>query len=352
MAKKLGKYVYYTPEDGKGYDLGGGKYTKGYWAVDSNGDGKYDASEKVALGNRIRNSDGSYIQLNSDGTSTVVKDKKGTFNANMALTDTEKTAMSKNLVYGGRSTKNQDGTFSRSRANKMQDQVWDIDTDREEVTDEQGNVAERDKRGNVRFQGSVYDSDNNVIYQEPQQEVIEEPQPEQQQATAPQQSTYTEPQTPEEKAAEIAQFSAYRAELPNWAEYESQLNQIKAAVQQTDYQKEDTRDYKTLQQLVNDYQGSIGYLKDDYYYGNSMADDYGKAVLVHLYHEGLINGREFMALSDKNGLNGAYIKASPNFTKYRDLLYRGNGNSNPFADYANARYLSYRKGGRIDYIVV
>ena len=36
----------------------------------------YNNGQRINLGNRIKNSDGSYLQLNSDGTSTKLYDDK------------------------------------------------------------------------------------------------------------------------------------------------------------------------------------------------------------------------------------------------------------------------------------
>lgn len=114
-------------------------FGSGVWFRDANNDGKYNTGEQlINIGNRIKNSNGSYMQLNSDGTvTTIFKDGQVTKGVN--LTDLDKKAMSKGLIYGRKAIRNGD-TYQRSAKGKSS---WDIDTNRKSqngnATDYQGN---------------------------------------------------------------------------------------------------------------------------------------------------------------------------------------------------------------------
>ena len=104
----------------------GQKFGKGVWYRDANNDGEYNSGEQlVNIGNRIKNSNGSYIQLNSDGTQTTLF-KNGKVTKGVNVTNLDKQAMSKGLIYGRQAT-NTGNKFERVKAGKSS---WDIDTDR------------------------------------------------------------------------------------------------------------------------------------------------------------------------------------------------------------------------------
>ena len=107
------------------------QFGKGIWYRDSNGNGSYDKGEQlIKPGNRIRNNDFSYSQLNSDGTITKLSDNKGNATKEMEnkLSDADKYAMKHRLVYGRKASYN-DNTkkWERNNNNPVQ---WDIDTQR------------------------------------------------------------------------------------------------------------------------------------------------------------------------------------------------------------------------------
>ena len=103
----------------------------GVWYRDSNNNGFYDKSEQlIKPGNRIRNNDFSYLQLNSDGTITKLSDNKGNVTKGLEnkVSDADKYAFKHKLVYGRIASYN-DKTkkFERNNNNLIQ---WDIDTER------------------------------------------------------------------------------------------------------------------------------------------------------------------------------------------------------------------------------
>lgn len=107
------------------------QFGKGVWYRDSNDNGFYDKGEQlIKPGNRIRNNDFSYSQLNSDGTITKLSDNKGNVTKEMEnkLSDADKYAMKHRLVYGRKASYN-DNTkkWERNNNNPIQ---WDIDTQR------------------------------------------------------------------------------------------------------------------------------------------------------------------------------------------------------------------------------
>ena len=104
----------------------GQKFGKGVWYRDANNDGEYNSGEQlVNIGNRIKNSNGSYVQLNSDGTQTTLF-KNGKVTKGVNVTNLDKQAMSKGLIYGRQAT-NTGNKFERVKTGKSS---WDIDTDR------------------------------------------------------------------------------------------------------------------------------------------------------------------------------------------------------------------------------
>ena len=114
----------------------GQKFGKGVWYRDANNDGEYNSGEQlVNIGNRIKNSNGSYVQLNSDGTQTTLF-KNGKVTKGVNVTNLDKQAMSKGLIYGRQAT-NTGNKFERVKTGKSS---WDIDTDR--VTQD-GNFIDR-----------------------------------------------------------------------------------------------------------------------------------------------------------------------------------------------------------------
>lgn len=127
----------------------GQEYGNGVWYRDTNGDGKYTQGESlITLGNRIKNSNGSYSQLNSNGTITTLFNN-GQVSKGIKVTNLDKQAMSKGLIYG-RQAVAQGDKYVRSNKGKSS---WDIDTDR--VSQNGGFV---DKYGNylVNDQGHKY----------------------------------------------------------------------------------------------------------------------------------------------------------------------------------------------------
>ena len=103
----------------------------GVWYRDSNNNGFYDKGEQlIKPGNRIRNNDFSYLQLNSDGTITKLSDNKGNVIKGLEnkISDADKYAMKHKLVYGRIASYN-DKTkkWERNNNNPVQ---WDIDTER------------------------------------------------------------------------------------------------------------------------------------------------------------------------------------------------------------------------------
>lgn len=109
------------------------QFGRGVWYRDNNGNGKYDKGEQlIKPGNRIRNNDFSYSQLNSDGTVTKLSDNKGNVTKGLEnkLSDVDKYAMKHKLVYGRMATYN-DKTKKWERTNNNPIQ-WDTDTERNE----------------------------------------------------------------------------------------------------------------------------------------------------------------------------------------------------------------------------
>lgn len=96
---------------------------KKQWYHDANSDNKYseDFDRYINHGNRIKNTDGSYVQLNSDGSITKLYDPKSGFNASVNISEADKKAMQSGLVSGTKRFQN------GSRSNKGQ-VMWDVDT--------------------------------------------------------------------------------------------------------------------------------------------------------------------------------------------------------------------------------
>ena len=135
----------------------GQQFGKGVWYRDANNDGEYNSGEQlVNIGNRIKNSNGSYVQLNSDGTQTTLF-KNGKVTKGVNVTNLDKQAMSKGLIYGRQAT-NTGNKFERVKAGKSS---WDIDTDRisqdGNFIDRYGNYLVTDK--NRRYIGNVNNND-------------------------------------------------------------------------------------------------------------------------------------------------------------------------------------------------
>lgn len=104
-------------------------FGKGVWFKDTNNDGKWNKGEfLITPGNRIRNNDFSYFQLNSDGTVTKLADKNGNVTKGLEnkVTDADKYGFKHKLVYGKIASYN-DKTkkWERNNNNPIQ---WDIDT--------------------------------------------------------------------------------------------------------------------------------------------------------------------------------------------------------------------------------
>ena len=114
----------------------GQKFGKGVWYRDANNDGEYNSGEQlVNIGNRIKNSNGSYVQLNSDGTQTTLFNN-GKVTKGVNVTNLDKQAMSKGLIYGRQAT-NTGNKFERVKTGKSS---WDIDTNR---INQDGNFIDR-----------------------------------------------------------------------------------------------------------------------------------------------------------------------------------------------------------------
>lgn len=120
-------------------------YGKGVWYRDSNNNGTYDAGDiLIRLGNRIKNSDGSYVQLNSDGSKSVLF-KNG--KASKGVSDVDKQAMANGLIYGTKATQSGNKFFRINYGNR----TWDIDTNR---TKQNGNYV--DSNGNYIKDNKVF----------------------------------------------------------------------------------------------------------------------------------------------------------------------------------------------------
>ena len=120
-------------------------YGKGVWYRDSNNNGTYDAGDiLIRLGNRIKNSDGSYIQLNSDGSKSVLF-KNG--KASKGVSDIDKQAMANGLIYGTKAVQS-GNKFSRINYGNR---TWDIDTNR---TKQNGNYV--DSNGNYIKNNQIF----------------------------------------------------------------------------------------------------------------------------------------------------------------------------------------------------
>lgn len=139
------------------YYFGNGEYSKGMWYDDVDNDGKFtDKDRKIQLGNRIRNSNGDYVQLNSDGTmSGVYRAKTGTVEewAKSKVTNNDIGAMQRRLV----ARKNADGTHK-----------WDLDKEgREKKQNEKFGEVQVNKNndGFIDSNGKVmvFDNDGNPI---------------------------------------------------------------------------------------------------------------------------------------------------------------------------------------------
>lgn len=103
-------------------------YGQGIWFKDTNDDGKYNEGESlIPMGNRIKNSNNSYVQLNSDGSRTLLY-SKGKF-TNTNISNVDKQAISKGLIYG-RNASLQNNKYVRSN-NGISN--WDIDTVRQKI---------------------------------------------------------------------------------------------------------------------------------------------------------------------------------------------------------------------------
>ena len=131
----------------------GQKFGKGVWYRDANNDGEYNSGEQlINIGNRIKNSNGSYVQLNSDGTQTTLF-KNGKVTKGVNVTNLDKQAMSKGLIYG-RQAINTGNKFERAKTGKS---FWDIDTNRVNqdgnFIDSYGNYLVTDK--NRRYIGNI-----------------------------------------------------------------------------------------------------------------------------------------------------------------------------------------------------
>ena len=137
----------------------GQKFGKGVWYRDANNDGEYNSGEQlINIGNRIKNSNGSYVQLNSDGTQTTLF-KNGEVTKGVNVTNLDKLAMSKGLIYG-RQAINTGNKFERVKTGKSS---WDIDTDRESL----GKYSSKDRYGNHLYTGEYFiDRYGNYFYTE------------------------------------------------------------------------------------------------------------------------------------------------------------------------------------------
>ena len=139
------------------YYFGNGQYSKGMWYDDVDNDGKFtDKDRKIQLGSRIRNSNGDYVQLNSDGTmSGVYRAKTGTVEewAKSKVTNNDIGAMQRRLV----ARKNADGTHK-----------WDLDKEgREKKQSEKFGEVQVNKNNNGFIDSNgkvmVFDNDGNSI---------------------------------------------------------------------------------------------------------------------------------------------------------------------------------------------
>lgn len=146
-------------------------FGKGVWFKDTNNDGKWNKGESlITPGNRIRNNDFSYSQLNSDGTVTKLTDKNGNVTKGLEnkVSDADKYAFKHKLVYGRVASYN-DKTkkWERNNNNPIQ---WDIDTKRNkdyDNTDIYNNSYARTKRnGHIFNTISVFDKDGNPTISE------------------------------------------------------------------------------------------------------------------------------------------------------------------------------------------
>lgn len=141
-------------------------YGQGIWFKDTNGDGKYNEGESlIPVGNRIKNSNNSYVQLNSDGSRTLLY-SKGKF-TNTNISNVDKQAISKGLIYG-RNASLQNNKYVR--ANKGISN-WDIDTIRQKnkdgsYTDINNNmsfVANKNKYIGTIGSKNIIDVNNNMV---------------------------------------------------------------------------------------------------------------------------------------------------------------------------------------------
>lgn len=124
------------------------QYGQGVWYRKSTG-------EIIPLRNRIKNTDGSYIQLNSDGSITKLSDKQGNLTkGGQTLSDTDKTAIQNKLIYGREAIRNKNNSFSRKTTGNR---TWDIDTNRK-LTKRNGQNVYQDSNGNY------LKSENNKSY--------------------------------------------------------------------------------------------------------------------------------------------------------------------------------------------
>lgn len=143
----------------------------GVWYRDTNKNGHYDPGESlIRIGNRIRNNDFSYSQLNSDGTVTKLSDNKGNVTKGLEnkVSDADKYAFKHKLVYGREASYN-DKTkkWERNNNNPIQ---WDIDTERNkdvDYTDVYNNSYGTDTFNNHRFYViATYDKNGNLAESE------------------------------------------------------------------------------------------------------------------------------------------------------------------------------------------
>lgn len=135
----------------------GKKIGKGVWFDDTDGDGKFTNKDRlIQLGNRIRNKNGDYVQLNSDGTMSRVYDAKSNAVEDWAkpkVTNNDIGAMQRKLV----ARKNTDGTHK-----------WDLDKDgREEANNEKYGKVQIHKNNNAFVDSNgkvmVSDTEGNLV---------------------------------------------------------------------------------------------------------------------------------------------------------------------------------------------
>ena len=120
-------------------------YGKGVWYRDSDNSGTYNTGDiLIRVGNRIKNSDGSYVQLNSDGSKSVLF-KNG--KASKGISNTDKQAMANGLIYGTKAVQS-GNKFSRINYGNR---TWDIDTNR---TKQNGNYI--DSNGNYIKNNQIF----------------------------------------------------------------------------------------------------------------------------------------------------------------------------------------------------